>query len=162
MNLVRRSGSQVDFQLRTMTYFLKFRRVALLLLSLTLSTQALAVVSFGACHQVKALLSATQLTAGAHAEHHSSATTIAVTYHKHDSDAHRVNVAHDDEANDSSTTESNRVKCAACAGCHLCSAVLPADQVGADIPKSGSTSFVAFAVPRVRNVASGLDRPPRA
>jgi len=145
-----------------MTYFLRFRRFALLLLSLTLSTQAMAVVSFGACHQVKALLSATQLTAGSHAEHHSIATTVAVTHHKHDSNAYHVSAAYDDEANDKSTTESNRVKCAACAGCHLCSAVLLADHVGADIPKSESTSLLAFTVPRVRNVASGLDRPPRA
>jgi len=149
-----------------MTYFLRFRRFALLLLSLTLSTQAMAVLSFGACHQVKALLSATQVVVAASvvtsADDHSGLSTTAATLHKQDSTAHHDTAPHDTESSDSSNGDSSRVKCAACAGCHLGSAVLPTDIVVADIPKSESTSFLEFTVPRVRNVASGLDRPPRA
>ena len=152
-----------------MTYFLRFRRFALLLLSLTLSTQAMAVVSFGACHQVKALLSATQVVVaasakakvGAHAEHHFGASTTAAAHHEHDSAAHHDAAPHDTESSDSSNGDGTRAKCAACAGCHLGCAVLSADNAAADIPKSGSTAFLEFTVPRVRNVASGLDRPPR-
>ena len=168
VNFVGISQSQINFCLETMTYFLRFRRFALLLLSLTLSTQAMAVISFGACHQVKALLSATQsaaparATVSAHAEHHSGSSTTAATHHKHDGNAHPDAVPHGTESSDSSNGDSGRVKCAACAACHLCSAVLPMENVVADIPKTGSTSFFEFTVPRVRNVANGLDRPPRA
>lgn len=145
-----------------MTYSLRFRRFALLLLSLTLSTQAMAVVSFGACHQVKALLSAAHLTVGTDAEQYAQPNTVAVTHHSHDRNTHHGDAAHDSESSDSSKTEKSRVKCAACAGCHLCSAVLPAENVVADIPKTGLTAFPEFTVPRVRNVATGLERPPRA
>ena len=153
-----------------MTYFLRFRRFALLLLSLTLSTQVMAVISFGACHQVKALLSATQpavaapakATVSAHAEHHFGVLTTAATPHKHDRNAHHGTAPHDAESSDNSNGDSSRIKCSACAACHLCNAVLPTESVVADIPKTELMSFFEFTVPRVRNVASGLDRPPRA
>ena len=170
MNFARTNQSELDLCLNTMTYFLQFRRFVLLLLSLTLSTQAMAVMSFGACHQVKALLSATRVVVAApatvkvdaHAEHHSGLLSIAAMHHQHDGNAHHGVAFHDTESSDSSNVDSSRVKCAACAGCHLGIAVLPAKIVVADIAKTESTSFLAFTVPRVRNVASGLDRPPRA
>ena len=164
MNFVWQSLSNEKFSPFTMTYFIRFRRFALLLLSLTLSTQAMAVVSFGACHQVKALLSATQVAvvSVALASHHFGLSSTAATHHEHDSSSQQGAASHDTESSDSSNGDSSRVKCAACAGCHLVSAVLPAENVVADIPKAGSTSFLEFIVPRARNVASGLDRPPRA
>jgi hypothetical protein len=145
-----------------MMYFLRFRRFALLLLSLTLSVQAMAVTSFGACHRVKALLSTTPLTVYAHAQHPSGSSVTTTEDRVNHGHAHHGNAAHDTESNDTSSAENIRVKCAACAGCHLCSAVLLAENVLADIPKTGLTVFMEFTVPRVRNVASGLDRPPRA
>lgn len=162
MNLVRRNRSQVDFQLRTMTYLLRFRRFALLLLSLSLTTQAMAAASFASCHRVQALLSATQLTASAPDQHRSRSISAAVTHHQHGSFAHHGDTAHDLESSHGSKSEKSRVKCAACAACLLCSVVLPTENGLADVPKAASTSFLEFTVPRVRNVASGLERPPRA
>lgn len=145
-----------------MNYFFRFRRFALLLLSLSLCMQAIAVTSFGACHQVKALLSASQVMVGAHAEHDARSNAAAVTHHDDQSSAHHDDAIHDTQGSDSSKTEKSRVKCAACAGCHLCSAVLQTENLMADIANSGSEIFHEFTVPRVRNVASGLERPPRA
>ena len=159
MNFDRQNRSQLNFRLSTMTYFLRFRRFALLLLSLSLSTQAMAVTSIGACHQEKALLFATQLTTPAHAEHHSRSNA---THHQHDSNLHHGDTAHDQEPNHSSRTDISGIKCAVCAGCHLCNVVLPAEIEVADIPNTGPTVFLELTFPRVRSVASDLERPPRA
>lgn len=162
MNFAVWDESDVDFSIRTMTYFLRFRRFALLLLSLTLSAQAMAVASFGACHRVTAALSATHLGADTHTEHAVHANMVVATDQKHDSHSHHGDASHEPDSNDSSKNEKSRVKCAACAGCHLLGAVLPAEHAVAEILKSESTHFLEFTVPRVRNVASGLERPPRA
>ena len=160
-NFVLRKLSQLHFLPIVMTYFLRFRRFALLLLGLTLGTQAMAVASLGACHQVKAL-SAMQLTVGSHADQQSVADAVDMPHHRHDSHAHHGAAAHDTESNGNPGDVGSRVKCAACAGCHLCSVVLPAENVLADVLTTGSTAFPESAVARARNIASGLERPPRA
>ena len=162
MNFALRYGSHVHFSLIVMMFFHRFRRFALLCLSLTLSTQAMAVASFGACHTVKAVLSATQLAAYTHLEHEARLNAPAASVHNHGSDAHQDGAASESQSSDSSTSEKGRVKCPACAGCHLFNVVLPAESAVADIPKAESAAFAEFIVPRVRNVASGLERPPRA
>ena len=142
-----------------MNYFRRFRRFLLLLLSLTLSAQAMAVASFGACHQAKALALSQANVATSHG-HHGDASAHPDTEHGHDN--HGVAVAHDEDAGDRPTQDGSRVKCAACAACHLCSVVLTTETIIADIPVGGSVSFPESAVPRVRNVANCLERPPRA
>ena len=145
-----------------MNYFVRFRRFALLLLSLSLCMQSMAVTSLGACHQVKALSSAAQVVGGAHAQHDARLNAKAVTHHDDQSSAHHDDAIHDMQGSDSSKTDKNRAKCAVCAGCYVCSGVLPAENLMADISKSKSAIFHEVTVPRVRNVASGLERPPRA
>lgn len=138
----------------------QFRRALLLLLSLTLSMQAMAVASFGECHRVKALAAlAATVTSTTHTQHgDASAHRDAATGH----DKHQSAVAQNNDAGDLPAQDNNRIKCAACAGCHLCSALLSDATVGADVPAAESASFPESAVPRVRNVANGLERPPRA
>ena len=143
---------------------LKIRRFAFLLLSFTLSTQSMAVASFGACHQVKAALVAS-LTAGAAPHQHSGGQASAILeHHSHQQSAQPDEGHHAQHAGlgGESSADGDRVKCAACAGCHLCSVVLTNPDVSVDIPALGSTSFPDLSVSRVRNVASGLERPPRA
>ncbi len=138
----------------------QFRRALLLLLSLTISMQAMAVASFGECHRVKALAalaatvtSTTHTQRGVSLAHHDAATGHG---------EHQSTAAHNNDTGDGSTQDDTRSKCAACAGCHLCSAVLSDATVVADIPAAESASFPESAVSRVRNVANGLERPPRA
>ena len=133
-----------------MTYFHPFRRCILLLLSLTLSTQALAVASMGACHRMKALTAVHQM--------------VAPTAHQHASAAahHDGSMHHAGDHGKAPTGDDTRVSCAACAACHLCSIILNNVTVAADVPVEASTRFPNIEVPRARNVASGLERPPRA
>jgi hypothetical protein len=138
----------------------QFRRALLLLLSLTLSMQAMAVASFGECHRVKALAAlAATVTSTTHTQHgDASAHHDAATGHG----KHRPAATHNNDTGERTTQDDSRIKCAACAGCHLCSAVLTDARVVADIPAAESALFPESIVPRVRNVANGLERPPRA
>lgn len=133
-----------------MTYLFRFRRCILLLLSLTLSAQAMAVASLGVCHRMQALAAAHRVAAPV-AHHH--ADSVA---HEHGS------MHHADPSNTAPASDDTRVGCAACAVCHLASAMPGALTVAADIPVAGSTRFPLIDIARVRNVASGLERPPRA
>jgi hypothetical protein len=136
----------------TMHFSTKFCRIILLLLSLTLSAQAMAVASFGACHRMKALALI--------AVHH---VTLPTSHHHVDSAAHDGAAMH--HAESSSTVpadDGSRVSCAACAACHVSSFILNDDSVTAHIPVASPTVFQDNEVARARNVASGLDRPPRA
>ena len=134
----------------TMLHSSKFCRVIFLLLSFTLSSQAMAVASLGSCHRMKALIAvheATQPTAHLHAD-------LAV---HHDGSAH-----HTDSNGKAPATDDTRVSCAACAACHMSSAIFSRVIVSADIPVAGTMFFPDTEVPRARNIASGLERPPRA
>lgn len=142
-----------------MNFFRQFRHCLLLLLSLTLSAQAMAVASFGACHRAKALASVeTSVSVSRH--HHGD----AVAHHTGErDDGHQsADSVANSHPKDGGAQDSSRVKCAACAACHLCSVVLTNETIAVDIPAGESTSFPEAAVPRVRNVANGLERPPRA
>ena len=138
----------------------QFRRALLLLLSLTLSMQAMAVASFGECHQGKALASmAAAVASTKHALHDDGAAHhVTETGHGERGAA----VGHNNDSGDRPAKDGSRIKCAACAGCHLCSVMLIDATVVADIPTAESASFPESEVPRVRNVANGLERPPRA
>lgn len=142
-----------------MNVFRQFRRALSLLLSLTLSMQAMAVASFGECHRARALASAAATVAVTQAQY-SDSTAHHAAEARHEK--HRGAAAHNTDSSDRPTQDDSRIKCAACAGCHLCSVVLIETTVVADIPATDSASFPESAVPRVRNVANGLERPPRA
>lgn len=137
----------------------QFRRFLLLLLSLTLSVQAMAVASLGECHRVKALASVQASLAAKHS-HHGDASAHLDTDHGHGKRGAATTQSND--AGDRPAQDGSRVKCAACAACHLCSVVPTTPTVLADIPAGGSVLFPESTVPRVRNVANGLERPPRA
>ena len=139
-----------------MNYFRQFRRFLLLLLGVTLSVQSMAVASFGACHKTRTLDAGRVPIAAAHNSHGDP------TAGHDDHGKHVAANAHSGDSEDRPVQDGSRVKCAACAACHLCGAVLTAEPVVADIPTAGSTSFPDSVVPRVRNVANGLERPPRA
>lgn len=153
-----------------MQFLHRFRRYLLLLLSLTLSVQAMAVASLGACHQVKALALASANIASANIasvhDHHADQPAHRAAEHRHGhSHSHSEQAAHvalNTDADERPAEDDGRVKCPACATCHLCSVLLTTPTVLADVPAGGSVSFVESTVPRVRNVASGLERPPRA
>ena len=117
----------------------------------------MAVASFGGCHQVKAFAQAN--VAASHRQH-GDAITHPNVEQRHGK--HGTASLPGDDAGNGSTQDGSRVKCASCAACHLCSVVLNTETVLADIPTDGSVSFPESDVPRVRNVASGLERPPRA
>ncbi len=138
----------------------QFRRALLLLLSLTLSMQAMAVASFGECHRAKALAALAATVASTPHTQHGDATAHydATTGH----DKHQPAATHNNDTGDRPAHDGSRVKCAACAGCHLFSVLLIDASVVADIPVAESASFPESEVPRVRNVANGLERPPRA
>lgn len=138
----------------------QFRRALFLLLSLTISAQSMAVASLGSCHQVKALAFAQASPISLTHAHHGEASAHHEADHGHGK--HIAAAANDNDAGDRPLNVGSRVKCAACAACHVCSVVLTTQTVLADIPADGSVSFPEPAVPRVRNVASGLERPPRA
>ena len=143
-----------------MNHVRSFRRLLLLLLSLTLSVQAMAVASLGACHQAKPFASTRMKVAVTHGHHGDVSAHHAA---KHDDGKHGAVTAHSGDSQDRSTQDDgSRVKCAACAACHLCSVVLLTDTALAYFPTSESASFAESTVPRVRNVASSLERPPRA
>ena len=137
----------------------QFRRFLVLLLSVTLSVQAMAVASLGSCHRAKALATLQTSVVAMHAHGNGGSA-------HHDADHGHVKqgaaAVHGGDAGDRPTQDGSRVKCAACAACHLCSVVLSTPTVHADIPAGGTASFPELAVPRVRNVANGLERPPRA
>ena len=143
-----------------MNIFRQFRRALCFLLSLTLSMQAMAVASFGECHRIRALsslaatvASTTHTQRGDATAHHDAASGLG---------KHASTVEHGNDAGNPPTQDGTRTKCSACAGCHLCTAVLINATVVADIPAAESASFPGSAVSRVRNVANGLERPPRA
>ncbi len=144
-----------------MNFFCQFRRLLFLLLSLTLSAQSMAVASLGACHKVKALaLLSAQVSVSASHRSHGDVATQHGSAHVHGKQG--AVAAHSGDSEDRSTQDGGRVKCVACAACHAFSVVLPTETALADIPVSGSVSFPESASPRVRNVANGLERPPRA
>ena len=135
-----------------MHFPIKFCRVILLLLSLTLSAQAMAVASFGACHRMKAL----SLTAAHH-------VALPAVHHHIDSAAHDgAAMHHADSSGPVPADDGSRASCAACAACHVSNFILNDDSVTAHIPVASPTVFLDNEVARARNVASGLDRPPRA
>jgi len=142
-----------------MNLFRQFRRCLLLLLSLTLSAQAMAVASFGACHRAKPLASV-EMSVSASRQHHGD--SVAHQAGERNNGHHSADSVANGYPKDGGPQDASRVKCAACAACHLCSVVLTNETVAVDIPAGESTSFPQVAVPRVRNVANGLERPPRA
>jgi hypothetical protein len=119
----------------------------------------MAVASFGACHQTKAFAAAQANRTAAH-QHHDVASAHSDAEHIHDK--HAAVSALGNNSSDPTTQDGSRVKCASCAACHLCSALLSAETDVVDIPTGGSVAFPESEVPRIRNVASGLERPPRA
>jgi hypothetical protein len=139
-----------------------FRRLLLLLLSLTLSAQAMAVASLGGCHQAKTVASTHGDVAAAHRHHDATLDHPAEETDHSKHSQHGAVAAHGGDADERSTQEGSRVKCAACAACQLCSVLLTAEIVLADIPAGETVSFLQSEVPRLRNVANGLERPPRA
>lgn len=144
-----------------MRSFRQFRRFLLLLLSLTLSAQSMAVTSLGACHNLRTLGALSSQVAVANSHHHESAASLhggPLGKHGHES----VADAHGGDTQNRAVQDGGRSACAACAACHLCTVVLPSSPLVVDIPVDGAASFPESAVPRVRNVASGLERPPRA
>lgn len=142
-----------------MNFLRQFRRPLLLLLSLTFSMQAMAVASLGACHRAKALALAEASVTAPHQGHGDVAPHHAGERNHRDEDA---NVTAGGHSKDAPSQDASRVKCAACAACHLCSVVLTTATVDVDIPAVEATFFPESSVPRVRNVANGLERPPRA
>ena len=142
--------SQINLFPNPMINLLQFRRCTLLLLSLTLSAQAMAVASLGSCHRMKAMMALHQMvTPDAH--HHADSAE------HHDGSMH-----HADGNGKAPTNDDARGGCAACAACHLSSVILNTEHPVADVPLPGGTTFPHTDVPRARNVASGLERPPRA
>jgi len=72
-------------------------------------------------------------------------------------------VAHSTHSGDKPPSSDNsRDSCAACAACHVANAILNSELDLIDIPKSGTATFPVVEVSRLRQVASGLERPPRA
>ncbi len=133
-----------------MTYLFRFRRCILLLLSLTLSAQAMAVASLGACHRIKAMTTVQE-------------PVLAAAHHHGDAAAHHDGaVHHADAVNTSPWTEEARLSCAACAACHATSIIPNTETSLPDALVADATIFPDTDVPRARNVASGLERPPRA
>jgi hypothetical protein len=145
-----------------MANFFRFRRFIFLLLSLTLGAQAMAVVSMGACHRMKSL-TALPHVAMASAHDHSDSATHHMYAQIGEKMAHRSGAAHDTESGGTAPSgDDSRVSCAACAACHLSSVILNTEIELTDIPGSGAAAFPDAEVPRTSNVASGLERPPRA
>jgi hypothetical protein len=142
-----------------MNFFRHFRRPLLLLLSLTFSMQAMAVASLGACHRAKALASAEVSVTSSHQSHGDMSAHHAGKRTHGDDGANAATGGH---SQDNPSQDASRVKCAACAACHLCNVVLTTATINVDIPAVESTFFPESSVPRVRNVANGLERPPRA
>lgn len=133
-----------------MLHSIKLCRFIVLLLSLTLSAQAMAVASLGSCHRMKALTAVHQVSE-------------STPHHHADSEAPHDGLMHHAESSGKApASDYTRVSCAACASCHLSIVIPNSVVVSADIPVVGATIFPAKKVPRVRNVASGLERPPRA
>ena len=150
MELRRDSSVSCNVTPSFMIYLSQFRRCFLLLLSLTLSAQAMAVASVGACHRMKALTAVHQ-AAEPTAHHHADAAA-------HDDGS----MHHADATGKSPASDDTRLSCAACAACHLC-AVMPNVEIAlTDNPIASAAIFLDTDVARARNVASGLDRPPRA
>ena len=133
-----------------MKFLIPFRRCILLLLSVTLSMQVMAAASFGACHRVKALIEVHQ--ADAPPPHHHDDSTA-----HHDGSMH-----HADSSDKAPAGDNTRVSCASCAACHLFSVIANGVNVTTALPVAGAASFPDTEVARARNVASGLERPPRA
>ena len=131
-----------------MTHLLSFRRFILLLLSFTLCTQAMAVASLGACHRMRALTATAQVAEEAR---HAHADLSA----HHDGSMH-----HQESRGNGPSSDDARGSCAACASCHLSSIIVGTVIVAADIPAADATVFQDAEIARVRNVASGLERPP--
>ena len=133
-----------------MLHSIKFCRFIVLLLSLTLSAQAMAVASLGSCHRMKALTAVHQVSE-------------PTPHHHADSEAHHDGSMHHAESSGKApASDDTRGSCAACAACHMSSVITSSVIVLAYIPIRGATIFPDMEVPRARNVASGLERPPRA
>jgi ferredoxin len=136
-----------------------------LLLSITLGTQAFAVSSFKSCHErlrLMAALSVSHETDNSTDQHHHGNFVAA----KHQSavtnqtrgDAHQAAL----KAPAKQVTDKDRTTCAACAGCaHAVALVYRVSDEIAPIA-AASTTFLPTDLARARNVASGLERPPRA
>ena len=139
-----------------MKFLIPFRRCILLLLSVTLSMQLMAAASFGACHRVKALIEVQEV-------HKAHEVAAPPAHHHADSTAHHDGSMHHADSSDKAPAGDNtRVSCAACAACHLFSVIGNGVNVTTALPVAGAASFPDTEVARVRNVASGLERPPRA
>ena len=142
-----------------MKFLIPFRRCILLLLSVTLSMQVMAAASFGACHRVKALIEVQEV----HKVHKAHEVAAPPAHHHADSTAHHDGSMHHADSSDKlPASDDARVSCAACAACHLSSVIANGVNVTAAVPVAGAASFPDTEVARVRNVASGLERPPRA
>ena len=144
--------SHLRIILLTMHFSRKFCRIILLLLSLTLGAQAMAVASFGACHRMKAIALIS--------EHHS--TPPAAHHHVDDAAHDCLAMQHDDSSNKAPADDGTRASCTACAACHVSSFILNDHTVAAYIPVARATVFPDNEVARAFNVESGLERPPRA
>jgi hypothetical protein len=147
-----------------------FKRVPIrllisLLLSITLGAQAFAVSSFKSCHQrlrVMVVLSVSHDTDGsAHKHHHGKVTVATPESAATDplgSDADQTAP----KAPTKQVTDNDRTTCAACAGCAHATALVYHVSNEIALIAATKTTFLPIELPRVRNVASGLERPPRA
>ena len=116
----------------------------------------MAAASFGSCHRVKALIEVQEV-------HKAHEVAVPPTHHHADSTAHHDGSMHHADSSDKALAGDNtRVSCAACAACHLFSVIGNGVNVTTALPVAGAASFPDTEVARVRNVASGLERPPRA
>ena len=85
-----------------------------------------------------------------------------MAHHHADSQAHGDGpMHHADSSRTAPANDDTSVSCAACASCHMSGAIPSRMIVSADIPVADATTFADTEVPRARNVASGLERPPR-
>lgn len=133
-----------------MNFLFRFRQCIFLLLSFTLSAQAMAVISLGACHRAK-VMTTVQASAPSGAHHHAEAAA-----HPHTS------MHHADSTGKAPVADDARQSCAACAACHMAS-IIPNDVMILLGPLVATAAiFPNTDVPRARNVANGLERPPRA
>lgn len=138
-----------------------FRRASIRLLismslSLTLAVQAFAVGSLKSCHQKMRLTTAASM-------HQQD----AISSHDRHGDMASVQLSGDSTQDRRSVPvkkviASDRAACAACAGCSHAVALIPTFNIEIAPVEMSTLSFLPEYLSRVRNVANGLERPPRA
>ena len=136
-----------------------------LLLSITLGAQAFAVSSFKSCHQRLRVMAAPTMShhadGSAHQHHHGNvmvATPESAATDPFSIDADQMVPV----AQSKQVTDKDRTACAVCVGCAHATALVYyfSNEISSFVALK--TTFLPIDLPRVRNVASGLERPPRA